>query len=82
MPYIEDLQRTGVRVVDHLSSEESGETIIYIHVGGRHEAELKEALDAIYFDNTRTFKLVDIKSNRNLLSAFIVMEPKKTPIKF
>lgn len=82
MPYLQNLERVGIQFSDALSREESGETVIYIHVGGKYDTELKEALECIYFDNTRDFRLVDIKNNRNFLSAMVIMTPKKVPIKF
>lgn len=81
MTYLKELQKTNMAVADTLSSVPPVETLIYIHVGGRNQVELEEALDAIYLDNSRNFKLVDIKRNNNLITALVVME-KIQPVKF
>lgn len=84
MPYIQNLPKTEDRTVDFLSRDDTGETLVYIHIGGTHEKELEEALDAIYFDtsSSRDFHLVDVKRSKNLYSAMVVMLPKRSPIKF
>ena len=80
MGYLEDLPRTTFGPVDCLAKEKPEETIVYIHVGGQISSELEQALQCLYFDNSRKFKLVDIKRQQNLISALVVME--REPVKF
>lgn len=79
--YLRHLEKTNIAVADTLSSTPPIDTLVYINIGGRNQVELEEALDSIYFDDSRNFKLVDIKRSNNLVSALVVLE-KLQPIKF
>ena len=81
MAHLKELKHTILSVADTLSHQPPAETLIYIHIGGSSQLELEEALDCIYFDDKRTFKLVEIKRAFNLVSALVVME-RISPVKF
>jgi len=81
MAHLKELQKTILSVADTLSHQPPAETLVYIHIGGNSVDELEDALDCIYFDDRRNFKLVEIKRSFQLISALIVME-RITPVKF
>lgn len=74
MAYLKDLEKTTIGVADTLSNTPPKDTLIYIHIGGETQQELNEALDCLFFDDRRTFKLVDLKHMNNLVSALVVLE--------
>lgn len=79
MGYINDLPNAVDKsFVDGIINK-SDETMIYINVCGPFNSELEEALNAIYFDNTREFELIQIKRLDKFMGALIAMKHKTAP---
>ena len=84
MTYLKNLNKSVMNNLSEcLSHIPSNDTLIYIHIGGARDDELETALDCIFLDDRRIFRLVDIKKQPHLISALVVLEPtERPPIKF
>ena len=82
MPHISELEMSRFdKFVDSMTRADPTETLIYINIGGAYDSELEQALNAIYFDNTRKFELVEIKRSKGLIGVLVGMK-QITPQKF
>jgi hypothetical protein len=78
MSYLTELERRQItNFSETITPYPPEQTTIYIHIGGQNFKELEEALDCIYFDNKRSFNIVDIKKQPHLVSALVVMKSLK-----
>ena len=77
MVYVKELPRAVDKTFVDGIVNKSDETMIYITIAGGWQVELEEALDCLYVDHRREFELIDVKRNRGLIGALIVMKHKK-----
>lgn len=84
MSYITELEKAlPSNFSDTITKRPNEDTVICINIAGDNIQDLEDALDCIYFDDRRKFKLVEVKKQPFFISALVLMENKEIkPIHF